>query len=63
MESSAAQIRDKITPLGYDVKIVKTGTDKPLFRVMVSPGNSGAASGDALKKINSIGIQAIIISR
>ncbi|MCL1941912.1 MAG: SPOR domain-containing protein, partial [Synergistaceae bacterium] len=61
MESSAAQIRDKIAPLGYDVKIVKAGTDKPLYKVMVSPGNSRAAPNDALKKINSIGIEGYII--
>ena len=61
-ESSAVQIKNKIEPLGYGVRIVKTEAQRPLFRVMVSPGNSRDAPGDALKKLNSIGIEGYIIS-
>jgi len=62
IESSAVKVKDKIAQLGYDARVVKTGMDKPLFRVMVSPGNSRTAPNDALKKLNSIGIEGYIVS-
>jgi cell division protein FtsN len=62
IEPSAVKIKNKIVPLGYNVKIVKTGTDKPLFKVMVSAGSSGAAPNDALKKLSSIGVDGYIIA-
>jgi cell division protein FtsN len=42
------------------VEIVKTGATKPLYRIMVSPGNSGANPNDALKKLKSNGIDGYI---
>jgi cell division protein FtsN len=62
IESSAVRIKDRIVPLGYSVEIVKTGTEKPLFKVIVSAGNSGASPNDALKKLNSVGIGGYIIA-
>jgi cell division protein FtsN len=61
VETSAAKIKDKIIPLGYNVEIIKAGTEKPLFKVMVSVGKSGATPNDALNKIKSIGIDGYIV--
>jgi len=60
IESSAVKIKDKIVLLGYSVEIVKSGAAKPLFRVIVSAGNSGADPNDALKKLKSNGIDGYI---
>ena len=62
IESSAVRVKNRITTLGYGVEIIKTGTEKPLFKVVVSAGNSGAAPNDALKKLSSIGIEGYIIA-
>jgi cell division protein FtsN len=61
IESSAVNIKNKIVSLGYNVEIVKTGTAKPLFKVMVSAGNSKDVPNDALKKLNSIGVEGYIV--
>jgi len=60
IESSAIKVKEKIVPLGYKVEILKTGTEKPLFKVMVSAGNSGATPSDALKRLKSNGIDGYI---
>ena len=60
IESSAVKIKDKIASLGFGVEIVKSGTTKPLFRVIVSAGNSGATPNDALNKLKSNGIDGFI---
>ena len=62
IESSAAKVKDKIVQLGYDARVIKTGTDKPLFRVIVTPGNSRAAPNDALKRLSSIGIDGFVVA-
>lgn len=62
IESSAVRVKNKIASLGYGVEIIKTGTEKPLFKVVVSAGNSGAAPNDALKKLSSVGIEGYIIA-
>ena len=62
IESSAVRVKNRIASLGYGVEIIKTGTEKPLFKVVVSAGNSGAAPNDALKKLSSIGIEGYIIT-
>ena len=61
IESSAIQIRDKITPLGYAAVITRTGTDRPLFKVMVSPGNSRDAPNEALRRLSLIGVEGFIV--
>jgi cell division protein FtsN len=60
IESSAVKIKDKIALLGFGVEIVKTGAAKPLYKIMVSPGNSGSDPNDALKKLKSNGIDGYI---
>ena len=60
IESSAVKIKDRIALLGFGVEIVKTGAAKPIFRVIVSPGNSGATPNDALNKLKSNGIDGYI---
>jgi cell division protein FtsN len=62
IESSAVKVKNRIASLGYNVEIIKTGTEKPLFKDVVSAGNSGAASGDALRRLSSIGIDGYIIT-
>ena len=62
VESSAVSVKSKIEALGYNVKIVKTGTARPLFRIMVSSEESGITPNDVLKKLNSIGIDGYVIS-
>ena len=61
IESSATKVKDKIVQLGYEARVIKTGTDKPLFRVMVSPGSSRSAPNDALKRLNANGIEGYIV--
>jgi len=63
IESSAVRIKERVESMGYNARIVKSGTDKPLFRVIVSAGNSGASPDDALKRMNSAGIEGYIVSR
>jgi len=62
LEPSAVKVKNKIVSLGYGVEIIKTGTEKPLYKVVVSAGNSGAAPNDVLKKLNSVGIEGYIIA-
>jgi len=63
IESSAARIKERIETMGYDARIVKLETDKPVFRVLVSAGNSGASPDDALRRIKSAGIEGYIVVR